>query len=339
MNKQVLFEQYGISVDQEKHQGAMAIFTNGTNEFISFEVNIEEPELEERSHLAYHLHNKGEKGVWLPLINNDQKLIVSLDNHKYIVCVKGSEMPRLFEIGTELAVFHFRGRSIPQRIEHCSRIGKWKEMWEQRIGQLEQVWRDKLTAKPQNEFEKLFIDCFPYYAGLTENAIQYLVDTEIDENPELVDGGTVCYDRFTSDTWGDGVIGKLFSDWVFDHGARDIAEWIRAYYFKQPNTYHQGVESFLRQYQSVTPLSTFSARMLYSRMLLPVHFFEIIEHYYVTNSEGMKTKLEESLLNHVKHSNSYERMLSELYELAGIQMGNIRMIVPEWISSKSRRLI
>ena len=337
INKQILFEQFGISVNQEIHQGYLTLFTNQTNKFISFEVNIEEAELEERYNLAYHLHNKGEKGVWLPIVNNEQKLLVNVSEKKYIVCVNGLEMPPLVEVGRDLAIFHYRGRSIPQRIEYCSRIGKWKEMWEHRIDQIEKVWREKLTAKPQNEFEKLFIDSFPYYAGLAENAIQYLVDTEIDENPEMVDGGTVCYERFTSDTWSDSSAGKLFSHWVFDHGARDIAEWIRAFYFKQPNTYHQGIETFIRQYQSVTPLSTFSARMLYARILLPVHFFEIIENYYDTKSEGERKRLEETLTNHMKHSNLYERMLSELYELAGIHQGNTRMIIPEWISFKSRR--
>lgn len=31
---------------------------------------------------------------------------------------------------------------------------------------------------------------------LGENAIQYLVDTEIDDTPQIVDSGTVCYERF-----------------------------------------------------------------------------------------------------------------------------------------------
>lgn len=334
MNKQVLHEQYGITVDQEISSGTINIYNGGGRVFMSFALNMEEQELQERSSLAYHMHNKGEKGVWLPLLNKEQKLLTKLESNDYVVCINEMEIPQSYEAGRELAIFHYRGRSIPQRIIFCSRIGKWKEMWEQRVDQLERVWRDKLGAKPQNDFEKLFIDSYPYYAGLSENAIQYLVDTEIDENPEMVDGGTVCYERFTSETWGSGSNGKLFSEWVFDHSARDIAEWIRAYYFKQPNTYHQGVESFLRQYQSITPLSTFSARMLFSRLLLPVHYFEIIEQYYVTKSEGEKTRLEERLENFMKHSTIYERMLSEIYELAGIPKGNIKMVVPEWIMNR-----
>ncbi len=334
MNKQLLYEQYGITVDQENNNGDMTIFKGGGNLFLSFTINMEEQELNERNNLAYHMHSQGERGVWLPLLNKEQKLLTQIDSKNYVVCAMGIEMNPSHEVGRELAIFHYRGRSVPQRITYCSRIGKWKEMWEQRIDQVERVWREKLTAKPQNEFEKLFIDSFPYYSGIAENSVQYLVDTEIDENPEMVDGGTVCYERFTSDTWGPGSHGKLFSDWVFDHSARDIAEWIRGYYFKQPNTYHQGVESFLRQYQSIAPLSTFSARMLYSRMLLPVHYFEVIEQYYVTKSEGEKTRLEERLENFMKQSSIYERMLSELFELAGIPKGNIKMVVPEWIMKR-----
>ena len=48
---------------------------------------------------------------------------------------------------------------------------------------MEKVWNGLLFQTPEDEFQRMFIDSFPYYIGLTENAIQYLVDTEIDDEP------------------------------------------------------------------------------------------------------------------------------------------------------------
>ncbi len=57
-------------------------------------------------------------------------------------------------------------------------------------------------ALPNQEMEKRFLETFPYYLGLTENAIQYLVDTEIDDLPRSVDAATICHHRFRAKNMG-----------------------------------------------------------------------------------------------------------------------------------------
>lgn len=334
MNKDTLYTQYGISAMIETNQGPLKIFRDGIHSYISVETEEEELNLQERYHMAVHLRGKGEKGILIPVPNKQQGLKTEVNGKHFILFIKeaGGQVPG--ELGRNLAIFHYRGRSIPQRIEHCSRIGKWKDMWEQRINQLEKVWREKLTATPQNEFEKMFIDAFPYFSGLTDNAIQYLVDTELDDNPEMVDGGTVCYTRFTHHTWGKGGVEKNPLDWVFDHAGRDIAEWVRAYYLEHPTMFHEGIRHFFRQYQSVTPLTSFSLRMVYSRLLLPVQFFETIEMYYVSMLESQRTTLEDNLAQMIKQANVYEGLLFDFYELAGIPKGNQKLPLPAWIKSQ-----
>ena len=83
------------------------------------------------------------------------------------------------------------------------------------------------ASKPLERFEKKFIESFPYYLGLTENAIQYLVDTELDDEPKECDSGTVCHQRFSRMTWPHEQPLRLPVDWVFDHPTRDIAEYLR----------------------------------------------------------------------------------------------------------------
>lgn len=83
----------------------------------------------------------------------------------------------------------------------------------------------QIASKPHHAFDKLFIESFPYYLGLGENAIQYLADTELDDRPLPVDSGTICHQRFTRETWENAF--SLPVDFVFDHGGRDIAECLR----------------------------------------------------------------------------------------------------------------
>lgn len=338
MDHDSIYTNYGLTVENETIAGSAKLFKSGAQSYLSYTATGDEREIDEQYYMALHLYEQGEPGVWLPIMNREQSILTRVSEQSFIVCVQSSPLPAIYEPGKALAIFHYRGRTIQTRMEHSSRMGKWKQMWETRIDQLEKVWRDKLLSKPQNDFEKLFIDSYPYYAGMTENAIQYLVDTELDDDPELIDGGTVCHSRFTPHTWGQQTIGKAPKDWVFDHGARDIAEYVRTHFLEQPNTYHQGVLTFLRQYQAVSPFSTFTAKMAYARLLLPIHFFETIETYYYIQSEGEKTMLEEKLGQYAKQSSLYERMLHDWYEMAGIPNGNSRMTVPEWIQTKRKNI-
>ncbi len=85
----------------------------------------------------------------------------------------------------------------------------------------------KIHMSPLEPFEKKMIEAFPYYSGLAENAIQYLVDTELDDNPGAEDSGTICHQRMERDTWSEESLIRIPGDWVFDHAARDIAEYMR----------------------------------------------------------------------------------------------------------------
>ena len=79
---------------------------------------------------------------------------------------------------------------------------------------------------PSDVFDRLFIESFPYYLGVAENAIQYVVDTEMDDTPQLTDAATICQERFTPLLWHQTKRLKLPFDWVYDRPSRDIAEWM-----------------------------------------------------------------------------------------------------------------
>lgn len=334
MLQKMLENQYGIKVDEYiKLDAYDALRGNGWLYLVSRPGNREETDISELEKIAQHLRNYGDYHVPIFLSTKDGGLITTWEQDKYCVLAnRQTEQVKKQKLGRKLAKFHERGRRVPFQIERSSRIGQWKELWEKRLEQMERVWNGLLFQTPEDEFERMFIESFPYYMGLTENAIQYLVDTELDDNPQETDSGTVCHERFTRNSWGKNVLIKNPFDWVFDHRSRDLAEWTRERYFRNIQTYDQELTEFYTDYQSILPLSSFSWRLLYARLLFPLHYFECIENYYITRSEQDKKVLEERLSKILRQSTEYERFLSYFYQISGAPVKSMHLPELEWLS-------
>ena len=334
MIEEVIYENYGIVVERQESNSRFPSFKagNAIYNIIPLE-KLEQEELAERQNMSEHLQRQGDRHVSTFILANHGSYVSEVDKQLFVLLANEEvqQPQRIQRVGRELAIFHARGRSINETITKCSRIGQWKKLWEARIDQLERMWSQKLQAHPNNEFEKLFIETFPYYMVLGENAIQYLVDTEIDDNPEAVDSGTICYERFQQQTWSEAGMMKNPFDWVFDHAVRDVAEWVRNYYFQHLHTHQRGVAEFFQEYQSVEQFSSFSARLLYARMLFPIHYFETIEEYFSTPKESRSHELEEALSTMIKTSQHYERFLKKFFELAKISAEQMQLPEVGWL--------
>lgn len=320
MIEEIIFHSYGIQVEREEKNSRFPSFRSGNVIYSIIPLqNLESEELQERQMMSEHLRVQGDRSVSSFVLANHGTYISEADEHLFVLLANEIlQPPRSNRLGRRLAKFHYRGRNINETITKCSRIGQWKELWEARIDQLERIWSEKLRAHPNNEFEKLFIETFPYYMVLGENAIQYLVDTEMDDNPDFVDSGTVCYERFHQETWtGDKWMKNPF-DWVFDHAMRDVAEWVREHYFKNLHTHQREITKFFQEYQSIETLSSFSARLLYARMLFPIHYYETVEEYFSNVKETRSNELEDMLITVTKTSSQYEAFLKHLFEMAEI---------------------
>jgi spore coat protein YutH len=336
MFEELLENLYGVKVQEHvKVNSHQALRGNGWVYLFSGTGSRNEEDINELEQLAGHMRNYGDLHVPVFLSTKEGKLIAEWENNQYCVLAvqqkSNRQPPQKQKLGRKLAKFHERGRMVPFQIQRLSRIGKWKQLWEQRLEQMEKVWNGLLFQTPEDEFERLFIDSFPYYMGLTENAIQYLVDTEIDDNPTETDNGTVCHERFSAMSWGEDFLLKNPFDWVFDHRSRDLADWTRERYFRNNQTYQLDVKNFFQEYLSAAPLSPFSWKLLYSRILFPLHYFETVENYYITRSEQQKKLLEEQLTKILRQSAEYERFLGSFYELAGAPIKRINLAKPEWL--------
>lgn len=333
MIEEMMYQQYGILVEQEEMNRRYPSFRSGEIVYSIIQIkDFNQEELAERQKMSEHLRLQGDQSVAAFVLANHGSYVSEVDKQLFVV-VANRELSSIQSqtIGYELGMFHACGRLIPDKITKCSRIGQWKKLWETRIDQLEKIWSTTLQAHPNNEFEQLFIETFPYYMVLGENAIQYLVDTELDDIPGPMDSGTVCYERFQQDTWrGAGQMKNPF-DWVFDHATRDLAEWVRHYYFGHTHTHQRGVRQFFQEYQTVERLSSFSVRLLYARLLFPIHYYEAVEEYFTTSKESRSHELEEALLMMTKTSQHYEVFLKQFFDLAEIPAKQMQLPEVEWL--------
>jgi spore coat protein YutH len=333
MLQRMLKEVYGISADSEVSLGRYHGYKHDEGLYLIMSANgLKEQEISELARIAEHMQKFGDRNVSKLLVDKDGKQICEWHGNKYCVLMnRAAPAPEVKKTGRKLAKFHARGRQIPFKVESRSRVGQWKELWEKRLDQMEKVWSGKLYTEPESEFERMFLESYPYYMGLAENAIQYLVDTELDDKPTRIDHGTVCHERFTTSVWRDSYFVKNPFDWVFDHASRDIAEWVRDRYFANIQTSQPDIKNFFTEYQSMTVLSPFSWRLLYARLLFPLHYFESIENYYITQLEQTRNQLEDQLQKYLKQSSDHERFLSNFYQLCEAPVKAAKIPAVDWL--------
>lgn len=309
-------QEYGLKAEQIEKLGHYDTFVCQNERYIIVPARHRtEVELNELYQMGLYLAAKGNLSVATIVPTKKGKMMADGNGQPFAVFrIYPQLYTRTVPIGKELAKLHAHGRLFPAPVVHCKRIGQWKELWGHRLDQMELFWKEKVQTKRKEEFDNLFIESFPYYAGLTENAIQYVADTELDEQPYVVDAATICHERLPQALWVEGKEIKLPTDWVYDHCARDLAEWVRALYMRNGAAADEQMRRFFREYERVTPLSAFSWRLIYARLLFPLHYFECVEGYYLTESEQEKQTYAQMLRSLVTHSREYESFLVSFYE-------------------------
>ncbi|WP_338471927.1 spore coat protein YutH [Niallia sp. XMNu-256] len=333
MFQKILKQHFGIDAIESSAVGRYQSCKNDHQRFVLVPVNQkDDKELLELEQIANHFINAGDSSVGIFLPTKENQRILEIESSKYCVLYWDEKQQRSStRIGRRLAKFHYRGRMISFPVQKISRIGQWKSLWEKRIDQMEMFWKERMQHEPDHEFDRMFFESFPYYMAMTENAIQYLVDTELDDEPRESDYGTICHIRFSSQTWGSQVMMKDPFDWVLDHCSRDLAEWTREQYFNQFQTYEHEVQRFYSEYQTVNRLSSFSWRLLYARILFPLHYVDCIEEYYSTPSEQKKHVLSDRLEKFLQRSNDHEQFLRSFFQMVNVPVRHQNIPRIDWL--------
>ena len=231
------------------------------------------------------------------------------------------------EIGADLAAFHAAGMPHAGRFRHLSRFGQWVPLWENRIRQVDRQVEEVVRKGATHPAEKLILDCHPYFSGLAENAMQYVADTMMDAPPGPLDGPTVCHERFTDATWQSELFWKNPFDWVIDHPARDIAEWIRNRFLEEGVSAVDASNRFLQGYRRVYPLSPHAFRLCLGRLLFPLHYLDCVEHFFLFSGE-VGEEAEKRLRRYIGQIPEYERFLRRFAQENAA--GSIPL--PEWLT-------
>ncbi|NNU84347.1 spore coat protein YutH [Geobacillus sp. BMUD] len=324
-------EQYGMRVERVERRGRHTAFWHKEGRFLLVPADgRNEAEMEERQQMSRYLRAKGVDGVG-ELVKTTSGTYIAPYHGQPLVLVR-APLPaaRFRSLGRELAVMHECGRTCPWPIIACRRIGQWRELWAKRIDQMEAFWSSKLASGPSSPFDCLFIESFPYYLGLAENAVQYVADTEIDEEPGRIDYAAFCHERLPKAEWVGGIEAKLPTDWVYDHCARDLAEWVRHLYEKSGLGCQRAVRQFFQEYEHAARLSPFAWRLVYGRLLFPLSYFECVEAYYIAADESERSRREGELRRLLDRSHEYERFLAAFAKIAGIS-SHIRLPAVEWL--------
>ncbi len=331
---QHIYEHYQMHVKELIPLGPYKSFWIRNKIYVLLPIgNMEEEVLVEMKKLSDYMNQQGDITVatFVPTIHG--YYVSEIEETNYCL-LKGI---RLLErhaapLGSELSLFHKRGAFFPEEIDKLSRIGEWKSLWEKRLDQLERFWQSQVMNHPSDVFDQLFIESFPYYLGIAENAIQYVVDTEIDDTPQLSDSATICQERFTPLLWQQTNRLKIPIDWVYDHPTRDIAEWMRSIMTEKKKDSERLIVQFISEYERNYSLSSFGWRLLFARLLFPLQYFETIESYYQTDNEEHKSVYRDRLEDILHDMNRSEQFMKHFYEFFRLPVNKLGIRKLDWLS-------
>ncbi|MGL4522340.1 MAG: spore coat putative kinase YutH, partial [Bacilli bacterium] len=306
MSMNELYEWYGIQVEGMQQKGDKSTFLHRDKMYMLVKIDqLTEEELSEQIALSEYYRAYGDFTV-SSFVRNAENVYISnfIDGDVVLLRADLYKMRSQIDVASELAQFHRIGMYFPNEIKSISRIGQWQTFWTERLESLERYWEKVTLNHPSNQFEQRFITSFPYFLGLAENAIQLLTDNEWDGEIGTQDAATACYNRFSVSSWQNDWVVKCPTDWLYDHPARDVAEWLRAHIVEQ--TAVESLLQFVNTYQSQFPLSLFGLQLVYARLLFPVHFFEVVETYRSTRRNEQKEKLDQRLQEIISATPRYE---------------------------------
>lgn len=327
-----LFEQYRLNGSQFiKYRNFQAFYESGHLYVIVPIPNMEREELLELKQMSDFLQSQKDDRMahFVPTITGE---LNGFMNGESISLFKLPNINRrqFLSDGEDLAKFHRIGRYYPYPPQKATRLGIWKTLWENRLDQLEEWWGERIQGIPENRFEKLFFETFPYYLGVTENAIQYVADCIWEDTRKESQLGTICYVKYKPQIDSERVI--FPTDLIFDHPTRDLAEWIRYKYVTGADM--EEINSFLIQYERMMPLSEVSVRLLFGRLLFPLSYFEAVEGYYSENSEKRKSRYEKQFFRVLETTDGYQEFLSTFIKnFRGGSSRNLQIPEIEWIHS------
>lgn len=277
----------------------------------------------EQAALAYYLIENNMNHMAFPVQNIHGEWFTNSHDKKYMVLqVQHLQSDITLSPGELLAAFHQVGTNYSYEPQEISSYGQWKQLWIDKLTTFETRIEQEATNHPSNYY-RLVMDVLPYIIGISENAIQYIQESELDNRFHESDQGTIAFRRYTGNLekpilWVD--------DLVYDHPSRDLAEYVRSMLLN--NKEQDKVITFMNDYQSMRPLSVFSWRLLYARLIFPIPILDLIDQGFLTQDfDRLHVEMTELLNN----QSNYEKRLRNFFGMMEVDHEALNIPVLHWL--------
>ncbi|WP_373893219.1 hypothetical protein ACUL41_06605 [Virgibacillus natechei] len=322
--RELLATYYAIQTEEKLMLDGKEGYRHG--EYVYFTISADNKEIiyMEQAALAYYLVENGYSHLAIPIPNVHGEWFSPHQEKKYIVLqVQYTQAESEFTNGVLLANFHQVGSAYSYEPQAISSYGGWKQLWIDKLTVFEtKIEKDAMDHT--SNYSRLLMDVLPYIIGISENAIQYIGESEKDYRFHDADQGTIAFRRYA----GNLVNPVLWTnDLVYDHPTRDLAEYIRL--LMLGNNDEQDIVTFLNDYQSIRPLSVFSWRLLYARLIFPMHLFDVIGKGFLNQEPA--DQLHEEMTVLLDKQAIYEEKLRHFFQIADVETDSAHIPVLHWL--------
>src|SRR5699024_11916557 len=117
------------------------------------------------------------------------------DRPHMVVRVKNASAESQAAHGEQLVAFHTTGALYQYEPQTISSYGQWKTLWIEKLTAFEEAI-GSAAKNHSNAYYSLLMDFLPYVIGLSENAIQYMQESEIEQRFHDTYQGKSLFSRY-----------------------------------------------------------------------------------------------------------------------------------------------
>ena len=288
--KETLEYYYGLDIENIEELDGKYHFKIENQDYFFVFYNRGIEELEDIINVSNEMVKKG-INVHKILINRNNSFLTKVGEYNYILFAV-SNLNEEYDIFDMVKISE---KLVLNNNKSNLYRNNWGTLWSEKIDYFEYQVRELSIEKD------VVKNSFSYYVGMAENAISYVNNTNMkyggDAYRIVLSHRRVFYPNYKLN-----YLNPL--SFVFDLEVRDIAEYLKAMFFKKDISF---CLDELSSYLKIRHLSLYEYQMLYARLLYPTYYFDVYES--VMNKNGD----EEELVNIIKKCDSYEEFLKNAY--------------------------
>ena len=288
--KETLEYYYGLDIESIEELDGKYHFKIENQDYFFVFYNRGIEELEDIINVSNEMVKKG-INVHKILINRNNSFLTKVGEYNYILFAV-SNLNEEYDIFDMVKISE---KLVLNNNKSNLYRNNWGTLWSEKIDYFEYQVRELSIEK------KVVKNSFSYYVGMAENAISYVNNTNVkyggDAYRIVLSHRRVFYPNYKLN-----YLNPL--SFVFDLEVRDIAEYLKAMFFKKNVDY---CLDELSSYLKIRHLSLYEYQMLYARLLYPTYYFDVYESVMNKNTD------ENILVDVIKKCDVYEEFLKKTY--------------------------